>query len=222
MTPNIRLYDASIGGAWFDTNLSQIFAGCYDCYDVWFHIELCSTWVDRPTLLWTLTHQRDTIRLFCLTFTSHKKQPTPIMAPLHLEDPFANLCKRHRKGEIYRAISLSTTNSQDLLNINAQLNDAITRKTGLRWGSELRKSPGLQEKSVFLFSPLADKETKTFIKCPKRTNNDSYYQKNNIPKRQYILRLYFMSWISLLCSGAYGIFLNLWRITVPCKVITSI
>ncbi len=63
--------------------------------------------MDRPILAWTLTHQRNTIRLFCLRFASHKKQPTPIVAPLRLKDPFANLCKRHGKGEIYRATSLS-------------------------------------------------------------------------------------------------------------------
>ncbi len=68
---------------------------------------MCSTWVDRPTLAWTLTHQSNTIRLFCATFASHKIQQTPIMAPLRMEDAFVNLCKRHRKGEIYRATSLS-------------------------------------------------------------------------------------------------------------------
>ncbi len=29
------------------------------------------------------------------------------MTPLRLEDPFAYLCKRHRRGEIYKAASLS-------------------------------------------------------------------------------------------------------------------
>ncbi len=44
--------------------------------------ECCSTWVDRHTFACPLTHQRNTIRLFCLTFASHKNQQTPIMAPL--------------------------------------------------------------------------------------------------------------------------------------------
>ncbi len=52
MTPNSRRFDASIGGAWFDSQShSWIFAGCYDhailaiwgCSNVWFHRELPGT-----------------------------------------------------------------------------------------------------------------------------------------------------------------------------------
>ncbi len=50
------------------------------------------------------------------------------MMPLRLEDPFVNLWKRHRKEEIYRATSLSDHKLQDLLHINAQLNDAINKE----------------------------------------------------------------------------------------------
>ncbi len=49
VTPNSRRFDASIGGAWFDSQShSRIFAGCYDhailaiwrCSNLWFHIKL--------------------------------------------------------------------------------------------------------------------------------------------------------------------------------------
>ncbi len=80
---------------------------------------------------------KEHIRLFCLTFASY----WPITVPLRLEDPFANLCKRHREGEIYSATSLCSISRTE--SDKSRFDPSMVET----WGAEFHKTTAGRHKS---------------------------------------------------------------------------